>query len=294
MLITNDTGAFATEQVGGLLRRLAYQTGRTAKSTHASDVHDLRVAIRRFTQALAAFDSCFSVQEVKKIKRRLKKIMRLAGDVRDYDIAIEMLSRFKSAPAAILTSFRKRRKEAERDLTAALRHWVERRTYSKWRAALESRGRDNVHHGPIAATAMRALEPMLEEFTSRGKRALGPKASIEKIHRLRIEAKKVRYTLELFAPVYGASFDGWIERIKALQDVLGAISDCETVREMIERQGGDRRIESALRRKVSRKLEEFRQLWADSFASAPIDIGAGVSRKPEATSGPRALRLAAG
>ncbi|HXN47840.1 MAG TPA: CHAD domain-containing protein [Bryobacteraceae bacterium] len=293
MMITNETGTFASEQAGGLLRRFAYQTGRTAKSPRAGEVHDLRVAIRRFTQALAAFDSCFSVQEVKKIKRRLKRTMRLAGDVRDYDIAIEMLSRFKSAPAAILTSFRKRRKEAERDLTAALRHWVERRTYSRWRAALESRGR-GVNHDPIATTAKRAIEPMLEEFASRGKRALGPKASVEKIHRLRIEAKKVRYTLELFAPVYGAPFDGWMERLKSLQNVLGVISDCEAVREMIERQGGDRRIESALRRKVSRKLGEFRQLWADSFARAPIDIGAGVARKPEATSEPRALRLAAG
>jgi len=294
MVINNETGAFAAEQVGGLLRRLAYQTGRTAKSPHAAEVHDLRVAIRRFTQALAAFDTCLPIPEVKKIKRRLKKTMRLAGDVRDYDIAIEMLSRFKSAPAAILTSFRKRRKEAERDLTAALGHWVERRTYSRWRAALHSRGSGDVSHDPIATTATRAIEPMLEEFASRGKRALAPKASIEKIHRLRIEAKKVRYTLELFAPVYGAPVEGWMERLKSLQNVLGAISDCETVREMIERQGGDRRIESALRRKVNRKLAEFRQLWEDSIARAPVDIGAGISRKPEASSEPRLVRLAAG
>ncbi len=166
--------------------------------------------------------------------------------------------------------------------------------YSKWRAVLESGGRNGVSHDPIAVTAKSTLEPMLQEFLGRGKRALGPKASIEKVHRLRIEAKKVRYTLELFAPVYGASFDGWMERIKALQSVLGVISDCDMVRAMIERQGGDRRIESALRRKIRGKLGEFRQLWADSFARAPIDFGAGVSRKPEAASGPRAMRLAAG
>jgi CHAD domain-containing protein len=135
---------------------------------------------------------------------------------------------------------------------------------------------------------------MLQKFLGRGKRALAPKASIERVHRLRIEAKKVRYTLELFTPVYGTAFDGWTERTKALQNVLGVVGDCEMARAMIERQGGDRRIESALRRKVRRKLGEFRQLWADSFADAHIEIGAGVARKPEATSEPRALRLAAG
>lgn len=294
MPITNETGPFATEQVGGLLRRLAYQAGRTAKSPRASEVHDLRVAIRRLTQALAAFDTCFSTQEAKKIKRRLKKLMGLAGDARDCDIALDLLAKFKSAPGAILSSFRKRRKEAERDLTGALKRWSQRRTYSKWRAVLESHGRGGVSQDPIGVTARHALQPMLQKFLSRGKRALSPKASVERIHRLRIEAKKLRYSLEVFAPVYGASFDGWMERMKALQNVLGVISDCETVRGMIERQGGDRRIESALRRKARKKLDEFRQLWADSFSGASVDIIPGVTRKPAAPSEPRALRLAAG
>lgn len=292
MPIANETGPFATEQVDGLLRRLAYQAGRTAKSPHASEVHDLRVSIRRFAQALAAFNSCFSTQDVKKLKRRLKKIMGLAGDVRDCDIALELLSKFKSVPAAILSSFRKRRKEAERDLTGALKRWSQRRTYSKWRAVLESRGRGGIGYDPIGVTARGVLQPMVREFLGRGKRALGPKASIERIHRLRIEAKKLRYTVELFAPVDGASLDGWLERLKALQKVLGVISDCETVRAMIERQGGDRRIEAALRRKVRRKLDEFRQLWADSFSDASVDIAPGISRKPAAPSEPRALRAA--
>jgi CHAD domain-containing protein len=292
MQTTNEAGPFATEQVGGLLRRLAYQAGRTAKAPHVGEVHDLRVAIRRFSQALAAVDSCFSGRDVKKVKRRLKRIMALAGDVRDCDIAIELLSKFKAAPAPLLSSFHKRRKEAAADLTSALKRWSERRTYSKWRAVVESPGRGGVHD-PLHATAERVVEPMLREFVRRGKRSLATGASVERIHRLRIEAKKLRYTLELFAPVLGAAFDGWIERLKALQKVLGVISDCETVREMIERQGGNRRIDAALRRKARRKLDEFRQLWVDSFADASIDIRQGVARKPAAPSQPQALRMAA-
>ena len=257
-------------------------------------MHDLRVAIRRLAQALAAFDSCFSTKEAKKIKRRLKKIMGLAGDVRDCDIALELLSKFKSAPAAILTSFRKRRKEAERELTGALKRWSQRRTYSKWRAVIESRVRGGIGQDPIGGTAVNALQPMLREFVSRGRRALSPKAPPEKIHRLRIEAKKLRYTLELFAPLRGPSLDGWLERMKALQNVLGVVSDCEMVREMIEHEGGDRRIESALRRRARRKIEEFRELWAESFSEASIDLGPGVPAKPAAASEPRAVRLAAG
>ncbi len=270
MLIAKETGPFAVDQVEKLLRRLAYQVGRTAKSSHENDVHDLRVAIRRFTQALAAFDSYFPAKEAKKIRRRLKKIMGLAGDVRDRDIALGLLSKSKVAPVALLSSFRKQRKEAERDLTVALKAWLERHSYSAWRTALENGVRGGARYDPIEVTATHSLQPMLREFLSRGKQAIRPKAALEKIHQFRIAAKRLRYTLELLGPIYGASLDGWIEQLKALQNVLGVISDCETVRAMIRREGGNRRIDASLRRRASRKLEKFGELWVNSFSDSSI------------------------
>jgi CHAD domain-containing protein len=260
-----ETGPFAAEHVGRLLRRLAYQAGRAAKTPHASDVHDLRVAIRRFTQALAAFDSCFPAQELKRVRRRLKRIMDLAGDVRDCDIAIELLSKSKANPTALVALFCKRRKDAERELADTLRRWSQRHSYRKWRAALEVDGQGAISHDLIGITAAQTLEPMLREFVSLGKKALRQEAAPKKIHRFRIAVKKLRYTFELFAPVYGTSLDGWLERIKALQAVLGTISDCETVRMMVERHGSDRGIESSFQRRVRRKLSEFRRGWADAF-----------------------------
>jgi CHAD domain-containing protein len=287
--LAKETGPFAVEQTERLLRRLAYQAGRAAKSPHPNEVHDLRVAVRRFTQALSAFGSCFPPKEVKRIRRRLKKFMGLAGDVRDLDIAIGMLSKSKAAPGAFLTAFRKRRRDAERILTAALKRWSDRGSYSKWRRELLSEVRGGASRDLIEVTANGTLLPMLREFLSRGKQALRPKAPASKIHRLRIAAKNVRYSCELFAPVYGTALDGWLDQIRAVQTALGAINDCETVRRMVERQGGDRRIEASLRRKARRKLEAFRQLWADSFSDASVQsligqIGRVAPKKPAARS----------
>jgi CHAD domain-containing protein len=284
---TKETGPFAAENASRLLRRFAYHAGRVAKAPHADDVHHLRVAVRRFTQALTAFDSCFPAQELKNIKRRLKKIMGLAGDVRDCDIAIDLLSRSKAAPAALLATFRDRRKGAERELAGALRRWTQRHSYSKWEAALKGPNRGAITHDPIAMTAWGVLEPMLLDLLARGTRTLKHKAPAEKTHRVRIAAKKLRYALELFAPVHGASLDGWVEKIAALQGVLGTISDCETVRTMIEREGGDRKVEASLQRKARRKLDEFRLLWAEAFTRASIQalvaqIGPKPPRKPAA------------
>ncbi len=287
-----EVGSFAAERLEGLLRRLAYQIGRAAQSPHVTEVHDLRVAIRRFMQALTCLGPCFCNKAIKKIGRRLEKIMEPAREVRNCDIAIEMLSQSKTSRLTLLSSFRKQRKERERDLVRALRRWSQRGWYSTWRAELEPGGHGGENRLPIGATAERTLGPMLQRFLGRGRRLLGSETPLNKAHRLRIAAKKVRYALELFEPVYGAALKTWLERMKALQDVLGAISDCETVRVMIDAQGGDARFESVLRRRALRKIEEFRRIWTDSFTDGSIrslidQIDREVPRKPETRSASR-------
>ena len=48
---------YAVLQTAILLRRLAFQVNRAAKSGEAEAIHDLRVAIRRFSRALRALRS---------------------------------------------------------------------------------------------------------------------------------------------------------------------------------------------------------------------------------------------
>ena len=47
----------------------------------------------------------------------------------------------------------------------------------------------------------------------------------ERLHDLRIAAKRLRYTLELFPSVFGALGERQIERLKAVQDQLGDLRD---------------------------------------------------------------------
>jgi CHAD domain-containing protein len=46
-------------ETGILLRRLAFQVGRIAKSSDAASIHDLRVAIRRFNRCLSLFSQFY-------------------------------------------------------------------------------------------------------------------------------------------------------------------------------------------------------------------------------------------
>ena len=80
---------YAVLQAAARLDRIAYQMGVLRKSKNADTVHDLRVSIRRFTSCLKVYPQFFPAKESKKIRKRLKKVMKAAGEVRDRDIALE-------------------------------------------------------------------------------------------------------------------------------------------------------------------------------------------------------------
>ena len=52
---------------------------------------------------------------------------------------------------------------------------------------------------------------------------------VMELHQMRIAAKRLRYTLELFGPALGGALPPAIERIKVLQDLLGDIHDLDVV-----------------------------------------------------------------
>jgi CHAD domain-containing protein len=83
------------------------------------------------------------------------------------------------------------------------------------------------------------------------------------MHRLRLKAKRVRYTLELFEPVYAGQTKGIMELLKGLQETLGAINDCATTIEMIRL---DRGAAGAVRRLARARATEFRTYWKKHFA----------------------------
>ena len=268
---STSTVQFAGEQIHRLLRVLAFQVSRTIKSPDPAAVHDLRVSIRRFTQALAAFKPCYSGKEVKRIRRRLGRIMTQAGGVRNGDIAIKLLSRSQAAQTAgLIEKVKGEREQAEKDLMDLLRRFVDRSWTSKWRKRLTSAAalQDAAGEEAIESTARRMLPRMARKFFSRGEDATHPDASPRDLHQFRIAAKHLRYTFELFAPLYGPTLSDRLEQIKAIQTVLGDVNDCETVRRMIARYPGYKKADAQLKRRERKKMDEFNRLWNATLGAA--------------------------
>src|SRR5262249_43179536 len=124
---------FAISHTDKLLGLLILNISRCLKSRSPGAVHDLRVAIRRFTQALIVLKPCFPVKELKKARRTLKRILAAAGEVRNYDIAARLVSRFVTADQHVLLGrLGDRRSKADQNLAVLLK----RRPDTKWRARL--------------------------------------------------------------------------------------------------------------------------------------------------------------
>jgi CHAD domain-containing protein len=248
---------------------LAFQINHTIKSGNADSVHDVRVAIRRFTQSVAMFKSCFPGKEIRKIRRRLKVVMLAAGQVRDCDVVLKLLSKSRMPGGAqIQSKVRSQRKEAARILTSELKSWAERQMSLKWRAALGTalaKSEEDFGNASIEVTARRTLRRMIKSFYRHGREAAGSKATAEELHAFRIAAKKLRYSIELLEPVYGSALDPGLERLKQAQTLLGDINDCATMAGLVSHFGGGAPLITRLRKRQRKKTEEFRRYWAAEF-----------------------------
>ena len=128
----------AAGQTSTLLRRLAFQANRTARTGDADSVHDLRVSIRRLAQCLRIFGQFFPRESGKKFQKKLSAAMELASAVRDRDIAMDFLAAARiPSDSALVQVLSQERAGAERALVARLERWRRRGYHEKWRSRLE-------------------------------------------------------------------------------------------------------------------------------------------------------------
>jgi hypothetical protein len=76
----------------------------------------------------------------------------------------------------------------------------------------------------VLENARRVLAVRIAEFYSYAPVVAHPDY-VEALHDLRIAAKRLRYTLELFRPQFGEMADRQIARVKAVQESLGNLHD---------------------------------------------------------------------
>lgn len=88
---------------------------------------------------------------------------------------------------------------------------------------------------PLDVNARKILRVRIGEFYSY-ETIIHDIAAVDGLHNLRIAAKRLRYTLELFRSILGEQGERNIDRVKSIQEVLGQIHDADVRIALIEQE----------------------------------------------------------
>lgn len=209
----------------------------SAPLEHPKDegVHDMRVAIRRLRSALRDFARLTAKLPLRKIRKKLKFLADLLGEVRDLDVAIRAFK--ETSGKAKHASIRKGIAEIVKDCKIQRRAAYDRLrvhlvkedladlTKQFDRAFEEAlRQREMFSATEVKEAARAVIEDCLDRFLEQVDAIYDPFA-VRRIHRLRIAGKRLRYSLELFEDLWDDALQPFANDIKKMQSYLGDLHD---------------------------------------------------------------------
>src|SRR4051812_41010903 len=89
--MTDSMEDFANAHAARLFEKFSEEVKAASHDPDEKRIHDLRVCIRRLSQCLIVFEQFFRRRKTKIILKRLHGLMSLAANVRNRDIAIELI-----------------------------------------------------------------------------------------------------------------------------------------------------------------------------------------------------------
>lgn len=196
-------------------------------------VHRSRVASRRLREALPVMHAETGAPEVRKSRKAVRGLTRLLGGVRELDVSLALLEELKqrhpdfSAAVGLVRAYleherRLRRGEMVRgveELEAEdLRLKLDSLADTRQLATVEERRK----------RLRRRLRPRVNAVAS-AMAAAGSLYAFDRLHRVRIAIKKLRYLLELVHEVARVGTLRLVRSLKDSQDLLGRLHDLEVL-----------------------------------------------------------------
>jgi CHAD domain-containing protein len=274
--------------LGHLAATLRANVAGVINDTDVEFLHDLRVAVRRARSAIGQLKQVLPQPAVETLAAGLGWLGSVSNPCRDLDVALQDMEGFKAALGAegvpldeIEARLRRDRGAALSRVRAALRSRRFARLLAHWlELAEEAPGEPLPARAalPIAEIAGARILKAYRRMLKAGAKLADPPAPAA-LHRLRINAKKLRYLLEFFASLYPEpELSRLVKELKGFQDVLGGFNDMELERarfvaiadELIA--SGRARPEAlfAVGRLVdaaAARQDEYRREFADRFSS---------------------------
>jgi putative phosphoesterase len=274
---------FGAETLLTRIQELENQIEGAKRNDDIEYVHKLRVASRRLRTTIAIFAECFAAKRIKRWKKTIRNLTASSGTARDTDVLIEFLEDYSAQvdPKAarglksLIATVMARRAVMQSDVITVLDSLQTSGTLadiSEKCSAITNIGKRN---SPIIKTLftygkahdhiqrrvdeLLALEPFVHD-----------RSAITQHHELRIAAKRLRYTMEVFSTIYRSGLSNQIALMKQFQDILGEMHDyyvwCQDLTAhrldvSTDTRYGMKTLLSHLRKRRKTRYRNFVSLW---------------------------------
>jgi CHAD domain-containing protein len=203
-----------------------------AQEGDETSVHLARVASRRLREALPVLGMRADGDALERAEKRVKRITRALGPVRELDVTLLLLAELEGKGAAakraigrvrkaVLEERQQRRTEMLEEITPTSLDKLRKRLVEVASPARVTGVSRNALHEAAAKSAQRAraLKYTIDQA--------GGIYLADRLHRVRVQAKKLRYALEIQRELTKSRAAAGLTRLKNEQDLLGRIHDLE-------------------------------------------------------------------
>lgn len=206
-------------------------------------VHDMRVATRRLRSALGDLSPILKKKPRRVVNSELRKIAQTLGPLRDRDVEVAALEKLRGKTsdesiAAELDTVIKVRNNERQALHSDLSDLLPEAAIENLRTAFDFLLEEALR--PVGGKGAKfdkrsrtAIIERINEFNDLSYGFYDPN-NVADLHRLRIAAKRLRYSVELFAVPRDESFKTFAKAITEMQTYLGELHDADV---WIERLG---------------------------------------------------------
>ncbi len=210
-----------------------------AKMDDIEHIHRLRVSSRRIRTALELFHQCLPTKKGDQWRRQMRNVTKALGDTRDTDVQIERLNKiyeklpdkkYRPGIRRLLLRQSQVREKLQNEVDTLIAVMEKKKTLSqisKRFSQFTVTPSDEIPHAQeLFNMAFVAISRRLDDFLSY--EVYIRQAEYKKeLHAMRIAAKRLRYCMEIFAPLYANKLADSLNIIRKVQTVLGEIHDCD-------------------------------------------------------------------
>ncbi len=241
-------------------------------------VHQLRVSSRRLRSFVALFSPVIGDKPAARLRRRLRRITRGVGPLREWDVNLERLRALHDGaeplPRAALEHVIAWAEQQRSPTVAEARKAVRRVDTETLACALEDAldricGRLLRLEADLDPLAWTLLEPELERAFAELP-VEREETDVEPLHEVRTRAKRLRYALELLKPTMGDGYRRLRRPARAIQRALGDHHDLSLLVEMLQErrdvlvEQGLHTLAGALEPVIADQLAHRHRRWQDA------------------------------